>query len=686
MFPRTSINGESVKLQFIKGVGPKRQKLLEQLGIFTTEDLLMHFPRRYEDRTRLAKLNELEDGQVGTFVASVAHVTEQRPRPGLHLLQAGVKDGSGAAVATWFNQPYMKAKLAPGAVLLMTGRVRRRFGRLEIAVQDCEPYAEGGSPEGQGKIVAVYPASAGLQQKIFRQAVAQILDTGDLPKEYYPAGFLETQGLARREEAIESIHRPKSWEDLDKARGRLIFDEFFFLQLSLAAMRKRDLREEGIAHVYRGTLTDSWIARLPFALTGAQLRVIGEVREDMGKAYAMSRLVQGDVGSGKTAVAAWALLLAVENGYQGAMMAPTEILAQQHYETLSAWFAPFGLQVGFFRGGMGQKESRLLREALAAGDIHVAVGTHALIQEKMSYHRLSLVIIDEQHRFGVRQRALLQEKGGRPDTLVMSATPIPRTLALTLYGDLDISKLDEMPPGRVPVKTICILEKARDKLVLFLRKELEAGNQAFVVCPLIEESEAMDLQNAEEIARRLEAQLKPHRVGLLHGRMSGAEKDGVMEAFSGGAIKALVSTTVVEVGVNVPSATVMVIENGERFGLAQLHQLRGRVGRGDRQAYCVLVTNTSDPLALRRLKLMTETNDGFLLAEEDMALRGPGEFFGARQHGLPAFRLARLPEDMRLMEKAREAAFRLIEADPDLEQPQHGELKRMLHEQMAKLV
>jgi ATP-dependent DNA helicase RecG len=450
-------------------------------------------------------------------------------------------------------------------------------------------------------------------------------------------------------------------------------------------MRKKEFREEGISHVHNGALTDVWAAKLPFRLTGAQRRVMEEVRADMAKPHAMARLVQGDVGSGKTAVAAWALLLAAENGWQGAMMAPTEILARQHAETLAAWFGPLGLKVGFFAGGMGQKESRQLREALASGEINVAVGTHALIQEKMAYRRLGLVVIDEQHRFGVRQRALLQGKGDHPDMLIMSATPIPRTLALTLYGDLDVSRIDEMPPGRIPVKTICILEKAREKLNLLLLRELSRGNQAFVVCPLIEESEALDLQNAVDIFTQLEARLKPHKVGLLHGRMSGAEKDMAMGAFARGEIMALVSTTVVEVGVDVPSATVMVIENSERFGLAQLHQLRGRVGRGEQEAYCILVTNTDEPYALQRLKLMTETGDGFRLAEEDLLLRGPGELFGARQHGLPEFRLAKLPEDMLLMERAREAVFELVEADPELDEPEHVGLRLAVAEMTASI-
>ncbi len=675
-----------MELQFIKGIGPKKQKLLEQMGISSAEDLLLHYPRRYEDRTFLLKLGELTDGQTGTVITWVVKVEEQRPTAGLHLLKAAVKDETAMAVATWFNQPYMKAKLVVGTRLLLTGKIRRQFGRLEILVQDMELLTEEEPAEEQGKILSVYPAAQGLQQKLFRQAIAQVLDGSRQVQEYHSAAFLQKYKLMSINQALEEIHRPKDWASLEEARKRLIFDEFFFLQLSLVLLRKKDLHNQGLVHLPKGNLTEPWLAGLPFSLTAAQKRVIEEIKEDMAKPYAMARLVQGDVGSGKTAVAAWALLLAAENGFQGAMMAPTEILAQQHYDNFNSWFQLLGLKVGFFKGAMSQKEKRQLQEELAAGQIRIAVGTHALIQEKTVFQRLGLIVIDEQHRFGVRQRALLQEKGDHPDMLVMSATPIPRTLALTLYGDLDISLLDEMPPGRKPVKTICILEKAREKLNQLLRQELEQGHQAFVVCPLIEESEAMDLQNAQEIYRQLKKKLSPFPVGLLHGRQSAAEKEEIMAAFAAGVLKALVSTTVIEVGVNVPQATVMVIENSERFGLAQLHQLRGRVGRGKLQAYCILVTNTSEPLALQRLKLMTETNDGFRLAEEDMLLRGPGEFFGTRQHGLPEFRLAKLPEDRQLLETARAAALDLAGQDPELGRSEHLELNCLIKKKMAEMV
>ncbi len=674
-----------MELSFFKGVGPKKLKLLEQMEIRTLQELIRHFPRRYDDRTCLKKIAEVPDGENVTLAASVVSLEERRPRPRFSILKAVIRDESGFGVATWFNQPFIKPKLQPETRLLLSGRARRTFGKLEIIVQDFEILTRD-EEEKPGKILAVYPLIAGLNQKFLRQTVAQVLDAGYQEKEYYPEAFRKKYDLTALNGALEKIHRPKEWADLEIARRRLIFDEFFLLQLSLGLMRKKGGGPRGVSHRQTGALTDLWLKKLPFALTEAQNRVIAEVKKDMESPEAMSRLVQGDVGSGKTAVAAWALLLAVENGCQGALMAPTEILAQQHYDNLRDWFEPLGIKVAFFKGGQGTKERKRQIEELAAGEIQVAVGTHALFQEQIAFRRLSLIVIDEQHRFGVRQRALLQEKGENPDLLVMSATPIPRTLALTLYGDLDISLIDQLPPGRKPVKTICILEKAREKLNQLLLAELKKGRQAFVVCPLIQESEVLDLQNALEIDEYLRKRLSPYAVGLLHGRQTAAEKEAVMEEFTAGRLRLLVSTTVVEVGVNVPKATVMVVENSERFGLAQLHQLRGRVGRGGDQAYCILVTNSREPLALSRLKLMTETNDGFRLAEEDMLLRGPGEFFGTRQHGLPEFRMARLPEDKELLEQARQAALDLLREDPELKGPGLAELKQIILKKMADMI
>lgn len=674
-----------MELSYLKGVGPKKLKLLEQMEIRTPEDLLRHFPRRYEDRTHLKKLAEVGDGETVTLTAGVVSVEERRPRPRLSILKAVIRDESGFGVATWFNQPFIKPKLAPGVRLMLSGRIKRAFGKIELLVSDFE-LLTGEPGELEGKILAVYPLIAGLNQKFFRQAIGQLLDAGQREKEYFPLAFRENYQLTERGDALEKIHRPTDWPDLETARRRLIFDEFFLLQLSLGLMRKKGGAASGISHHYTGRLTEAWLAGLPFALTDAQKRVIAQVKKDMESKEAMSRLVQGDVGSGKTAVAAWALLLAAENGCQGALMAPTEILAQQHYDNLRGWFEPLGVRVGFFKGGQGGRERREQLEALASGEIQVAVGTHALFQDQVVFRRLSLIVIDEQHRFGVRQRALLQEKGQNPDLLVMSATPIPRTLALTLYGDLDISVIDQLPPGRKPVKTICVLEKARDKLNRLLLSELKKGFQAFVVCPLIQESEALDLQNAIQLYEELRKILRPFAVGLLHGKQSAAEKEEIMNSFAAGRLKLLVSTTVIEVGVNVPKATIMVVENSDRFGLAQLHQLRGRVGRGDDQAYCVLVTNTQEPLALARLKLMTETNDGFRLAEEDMLLRGPGEFFGTRQHGLPEFRMARLPEDKELLEQARQTALDLLRDDPGLNAPELVDLKELILKKMVDMV
>ena len=670
-----------MELSFLKGVGPKKLRLLEQLGIHSSEELIQHFPRRYEDRTCLLPLAQLQDGTTAALTAEIVSVEERRPRPRLSILKAVIRDESGFGTATWFNQAFLKPKLVQGTKLLLSGRVRRTFGKVEILVQDYELFS--GLPgEAEGQILPVYPLVAGLNQKFFRQVIGQLLDAGYEEKEYYPAAFRKQYALTTRKDALFRIHRPKTWQDLEIARRRLIFDEFFLLQLSLGFLRKKGNSQPGILHHYTGALIEPWEKSLPFAFTQAQKRVIAQIRADMTGPKGMSRLIQGDVGSGKTAVAAWALLLAVESGCQGALMAPTEILAQQHYENLQNWFVPLGLKIGFFKGSQSAGVRREQLAALAAGEIHIAVGTHALFQEQVTFQRLSLIVIDEQHRFGVRQRALLQEKGQNPDLLVMSATPIPRTLALTLYGDLDISVIDELPPGRKPVKTICILEKAREKLNQLLLSELRKGHQAFVVCPLIQESEVLDLQNAIQIYENLKKRLLPYPVGLLHGKQSPAEKEEMMEDFAAGRLKLLVSTTVVEVGVNVPEATVMVVENSDRFGLAQLHQLRGRVGRGKDQAYCILVTNSQEPLALARLKLMTETADGFRLAEEDMLLRGPGEFFGTRQHGLPEFRLARLPEDKELLEQARQAALDLLKEDPTLQSPEWTELKAFILQKM----
>jgi len=674
-----------MELKYIKGIGPKREKLLNRLGIFTVVDLLYHIPRRYEDRREVKKIRDLVPGESNSLTAVVKSVEEYTPRKGLTLIKAALQDETGFAVATWFNQVHLKQRLKPGLRLLITGKVQVRSGCKEILVQDYDILTQD-NKDKPGKIIPFYPLIQGLSQQVMRQAVAQVLQGRMKVPEFYSEEFIKKHNLLERQKALEKIHQPESPEDINEATRRLVFDEFFVLQLTLALLRQNYQEELGYEHNAPASLTVKWLNNLPFKLTAAQERVIKEVEEDMSRVRCMNRLIQGDVGSGKTAVAAWAILKSVENGFQSALMAPTEILAQQHYDNFVKWFASLGINVALLKGSMKTKNKEEVLFGIASGEINVVIGTHALIQEKVQFKNLSLLVIDEQHRFGVRQRARLKEKGLAPDVLVMSATPIPRTLALTLYGDLDISVIDQLPPGRKPVKTICILEKARDKLNKLIEQQISMGFQVYVVCPLIEESEVMDLNNAKSLLLKLQETFPGYNVSLLHGKMKAEEKEKIMAAFSSGKVQILVTTTVIEVGVNVPKATIMVIENADRFGLAQLHQLRGRVGRGGDQSYCILVTKTTNQQALQRLKIMTETTDGFRLAEEDMKMRGPGEFFGNQQHGLPEFRFAELTRDQKILEEARQAAIELLKEDPFLENIKNIGLKKIIMQKMADLV
>jgi ATP-dependent DNA helicase RecG len=677
-----------LELQYIKGIGPKRLKLLNRLGVFSDTDLLNYFPRRYEDRSQIVPLAFLTDGQTATVKVFVKDVREQTPKKGMTVLKAYVGDESGNGTAVWFNQPFLKKQILPGSQMLLTGKAQCRFGQREIVAADYQAANDPDELLEGARIIPVYPLTEGLSQRFFREVIRQLLSRPrDKEEDLYPEEFRERYGLIPRAEAARSIHFPEDEDSFHKARKRLVFDELFLVQLALIISRNQMKREDGgVAHTRNGDLVPRWLEALPFALTAAQRRVMEEVRRDMESLSSMQRLVQGDVGSGKTAVAAFALLKAVENGCQSALMAPTEILARQHFETLFKWFAPLGVRIGLLTGALSSGGKKAEMESVSSGETQVVVGTHALFQENIRFRHLTLLVIDEQHRFGVKQRALMEEKGFTADVLVMSATPIPRTLALTLYGDLDISSLDELPPGRKPVETFCVLERARGKLQRFIGECLGKGRQVYVVCPLIEESETLDLKNAKEVRESYARIFSGYSVGLLHGRMKPAEKAEVMEGFVQGRIHVLVTTTVIEVGVNVPQATVMVVESAERFGLAQLHQLRGRVGRGEDQSHCILVTETKNPVALKRMKLMTQTNDGFKLAEEDMVLRGPGEFFGSRQHGLPDFKLAKMPEDAPLLESARQAAVQLLEEDPLLRSAEHRRIGREVGSLMDAMV
>ncbi len=652
-------------VQYVPGVGPVRARLLERLGIHTVADLLEHFPCRHEDRRHLVPIARLVPGQEHTVCARVLAVQNLRTRRrGFSITKAAVGDGTGVLYAVWFNQPYLVDRLKRVRRLALHGKVRRRFGQLQMLSPEWEELDEEEQPVHSGRLVPIYPLTEGMSQKVMRTVVLNALQRyGRHIPEPFPVELRRRLELVDAQSAYRHLHFPASPELLERARRRLAFEELFLIQLGLRLLRRRYQESgEGVAHQPDGPLVRRFLDSLPFQLTGAQQRAIAEIRQDMERPVPMNRLLQGDVGSGKTVVAAWALVKAAEGGWQAAMMAPTEILAEQHHHRLQELLEPLGLKVALLSGSLGAGERRQVLEAISEGRVEVAVGTHALIQEGVRFQRLGLVVCDEQHRFGVRQRALLQGKGRAPDVLVMTATPIPRTLALTVYGDLDLSVLDELPPGRGGVTTRVYSSRRRGDAYRRAREAVECGHQVYVVCPLIEESEALQLraaaQWAEELARREFAGL---RVQLLHGRMPPAERRQVMERFRRGEIDVLVCTTVVEVGVDVPNATVMIVEGAERFGLAQLHQLRGRVGRGPAPSWCLLVTENPSREARARLEAFAQAADGFSVAEADLRLRGPGQFFGTRQHGLPDLRIADPLRDVELLLAARREAEAMIE-------------------------
>ena len=655
----------------VRGVGVKKAAAFARLGIQTVYDLLTYYPRTYEDQSRITPVAELRAGERATVLGVIQTVTEkQTRRRGFTVLTALVGDGTGYAQAVWFNQRFLKTKVRAGRRILLTGKAEYAYnggGQLALSpitsfeILDAQEPAE----EHLG-ILPVYAATEGLTQKQLRQMVAYALaqTEGELA-ETLPQRIREGDRLIGRRAAFQRIHFPKQEEELRAARRRLAFEELYLIQCGLLALKKRTAeQQEGIAHRENGMLVARVLAALPFELTADQTRVWAEIARDMESPLPMRRLVQGDVGSGKTAIALLALVKTVESGHQGAMMAPTEILARQHYDYLRELLTPLGVRVGFLSGRLTKRERTEIAAALAAHEVDIAVGTHALIQEHVVFDALGLVVTDEQHRFGVAQRSALEKKStATPDVLVMTATPIPRTMTLTVYGDLDVSRIEHLPPGRQPIRTFLRDETARGKIYAFVRKEIESGRQAYVVCPLIEASEESDLPSAEEVYEELSRGIfRGIPCGLLHGRMKSADKEAVMEGFYADRIKLLVSTTVIEVGVNVPNASILVVEHAERFGLAQLHQLRGRVGRGSHASYCILIAGCS-ATSQERLKVIEQTSDGFRLAEEDLRLRGPGQFFGAMQHGLGDLRIADVLADMDLLLLARRAALTTLD-DP----------------------
>ena len=651
-------------VQFVKGIGPKKAKLFEKLHIRTLRDALETYPRDYEDRTVLTRIADL--GAEDKYAIRAVVGTEpkvSRIRKGLTLAKCTIFDESGSLPVTWFNAPYVVAQLRVGQEYVFYGRVQG-WGR---ARQLVSPQAEKVAPDADapGRIVPVYPLTAGLHQRDLVRVTDAALAAvpGDWP-DPLPAVLRAKYRLLDAADALAAIHRPQSTDEVAAARRRMVFEELFLLCCGLQQLKERRKADTGI--VFSDAGLSDYLAALPFSPTGAQRRAIDEIAADCASGRPMNRLVQGDVGSGKTVVAAALCALAAQNGWQAAFMAPTEILASQHAETLAPLLDKLGISCTLLTGSMTAAQKRSALAAIETGAAQVVVGTHALIQQGVTFHRLGAVVADEQHRFGVAQRAALSAKGETPHVLVMSATPIPRTLALILYGDLDVSVLDEVPPGRSPVKTYAVGESMRKRITAFIDKQVEAGGQVYVVCPLVEEGET-DLKSAEQHAKDLQAALPHRRIAVLHGRMKNADKEQVMHDFAAGQYDILVATTVIEVGVDVPNANLMVVEDADRFGLSQLHQLRGRVGRGARQSYCVFFGADKGQTARERLKILCRTGDGFEVARADLAQRGPGDFFGRRQHGLPALHVADLASDLALMQHAREEAEAILQHDPALD-------------------
>lgn len=672
---------EQQNITAIKGIGEKTAKLFQKIGVETVEELLHYYPRAYDEFKEpqpIAELKEDTIAAVGGILAKTADVVRYGAR--LQVTTAGLRDSGGTLALAWYNMPYLRGTLKAGERFIFRGRVVKKRGRLTM--EQPEIYR----PEQYAKVVSsmqpVYGQTKGLGNKTIAKAVTEALTMRQMEREYLPAGLREKYGLAEINYALEHIHFPANREELMFSRKRLVFDEFFMFLMSVRLLKdKKEDKKSVYPFTFSGEMA-SVEERLPYALTGAQKKVIREVYADLSGGHIMTRLIQGDVGSGKTIVAILALLQAAANGYQGALMAPTEVLARQHYESMTELFASLGItyRLVLLTGSMTAKEKRLARESIENHEADIVIGTHALIQEKVVYDNLALVITDEQHRFGVAQREMLSKKGGEPHVLVMSATPIPRTLAIILYGDLDISIIDELPANRQPIKNCVVNREFRPNAYRFIENEVRAGRQAYVICPIVEPSEMLEAENVIDYTEELRRALSPSiRVEYLHGKMKGKEKNAIMEAFAANEIHVLVSTTVIEVGINVPNATVMMIENAERFGLAQLHQLRGRVGRGKDQSYCIMVNASGEEDAGKRLDILNKSNDGFYIASEDLKLRGPGDLFGVRQSGDLEFHLADIFADADILKAVSDEVKKLMDKDPLLEAEENQELKRKMN-------
>lgn len=662
-------------VQYVKGIGPKKACKLNKLGIFTLKDLLYYFPRQFEDRNNLKKIAQLENDEKATIKAVISSINTFSPKEGMTLTKIDVKDETGSAKLVFFNKTYIKNTFRPGDSILVFGKVKKRFNNLELT--SCELEYLTNSPKNTCRFMPVYQLTYGVTNKEIMSIIKTVLEDKELIiQEYMPQRIIEKYRLCNIDFAVRNIHSPSNKESLKIALYRIVFEELLILQLGLFVFKSGRNKENGIKFTISESLKNI-ISSLPFKLTKAQNRALDEIINDMNSDKIMNRLVQGDVGSGKTVVALLALANCVLNGYQGALMAPTEILAGQHYISLTETLKDFGINVGLLIGSLTKKQKDTVLEQIKNNEIDILIGTHALIEDKVEFNNIGLVITDEQHRFGVMQRSRLSLKGINPDILVMTATPIPRTLALILYGDLDISIIDELPPGRQPIETLAIEKSKRDRAYNNLvRREVESGRQVYIVCPLVEESEAIEAKSAVELVEELRAEyFSDLRLGLLHGKMKSSEKDEVMSNFKNKEIDILVSTTVIEVGVNVPNATLMIIENSERFGLAQLHQLRGRVGRGSHKSYCVLIYDSKTDVCRQRMSIMEETNDGFRISEKDLEIRGPGEFFGTRQHGLPELKVANLFKHIKILKLAQQEARYILGEDNNLQLKENIPLK-----------
>lgn len=669
------------EVKYLKGVGPKKSQRLNRLDIETIKDLFYYFPREYEDRREVKKIEKLEDGEKTSIEVTLdAKPSMFKPNRKLSITKVMAKDDTGIVQIVWFNQPYVIKQLNNGDKIKLNGKVKK--SGMIIEIHNPIYVKDGEKSDKVGKILPIYS----LTEKLKNNEMIKIVDTAlddylGYVYESLPKYVIDKYKLLDIQTAIRNIHFPTNRNAYVMSRNRLVFDELFTLQLGLLLLKERSKNETEYIEFKKSEEVDDFIEELPFQLTNAQKKVMNEISKDMMSKKQMNRLVQGDVGSGKTIIAVIAMFKAFKSGYQSVMMAPTEILAQQHLESITELFEPLGIKCELLASSVTKKNKEKIMERLKAGEIDILIGTHALIEDYVEFKNLGLAITDEQHRFGVRQRAKLSSKGKSPDILIMTATPIPRTLALIVHGDLDVSIIDELPPGRKKIETHVRNDRNRDDIYDFTKSQIDEGRQIYIVCPLVEESETLNIKSATELYEDLsEGEFSDYRVSLLHGKMKPKEKDKIMIDFKNGKADILVSTTVIEVGVNIPNSSMMIIENSERFGLAQLHQLRGRIGRGEYQSFCILMNQGRGKVAKERMDIMEKTNDGFLISEKDLEIRGPGEFFGIRQHGLPELEITKLPRDMKILKAAQDTSFEILERDPKLELKEHNGLKYKVKE------